>query len=155
EVLRWIQERRTTETGDPLMTALDAVREALLVADRDPELASTRLEEAHQARPDDVALRELYERLATEPPSDRGAWREKRAEAADAKGSLSAGALWIEAALEHERAGDAEASLRAARRAAEAGEAGLSGPLIERGEIETGNPTRQIAELIEITRTTE
>src|SRR5262249_28044770 len=55
EVLRWIQERRAY-ASDPIETALDAVREALLVADRDPDLASTRLYEAHQARPDDVAL---------------------------------------------------------------------------------------------------
>ncbi|MDB4933401.1 MAG: Exonuclease SbcC, partial [Labilithrix sp.] len=79
EVLRWIQERRSY-ANDSFETALDAVREALLVADRDADLASTRLEEAHRARPDDLALRELYERLATEPPADRGTWRERRAE---------------------------------------------------------------------------
>lgn len=151
EVLRWIQERRAYAT-DPLETALDAVREALLVADRDPELASTRLDEAHRARPDDVALRELHERLAPEPPADRGAWREKRAEAAAGPG---AALLWIEAALEHDRAGDAARALAAARRAAEAGDRGLSTPLIERAEIATGDVTRQAEALIDLTKTAD
>jgi cellulose synthase operon protein C len=151
EVLRWIQERRSYATG-PLETALDAVREALLVADRDSELASTRLEEAHRARPDDVALRELHERLAPEPPTDRGSWREKRAESAT--GSAAA-LLWIEAALEHERAGDYGATLHAARKAAEQGDRGLSRPMIERSEIETGETTRITEDLMEVTKNTD
>src|SRR5262249_51690550 len=68
EVLRWIRER-TSQSSDPLEAALDAVREALLVADGEPELAAERLREAHAARPEDIALRELFERLAVEPPS--------------------------------------------------------------------------------------
>lgn len=152
EVLRWIQERRGYAV-DPLETALDAVREALLVADRDPELASTRLEEAHHARPDDVALRELYERLAPEPPLDRGTWREKRASALS--GGPGAALLWIEAALEHERGGDGTAMLRAARNAAEAGDRGLSRPMIERGELDTGETTAQMDELEAVTKSTE
>jgi cellulose synthase operon protein C len=151
EVLRWIQERRTYAT-DPLETALDAVREALLVADRDPELASTRLEEAHRARPDDVALRELYERLATEPPADRATWRENRAGSTVGPGAAQA---WIEAALEHDRSGDSAAALRAARRAAEAGDRGLSRSIIERTEIETGDTTQQTDDLIQVTRSTD
>ncbi len=151
EVLRWIHERRSYAT-DPLETALDAVREALLVADRDPELASTRLEEAHRARPDDVALRELHERLAPEPPADRGAWREKRAESASGP---SAALLWMEAALDHDRSGDASATLRAARKAAEAGDRGLSRALIERAELAVGDVTRQTDELIEVSKIAE
>lgn len=151
EVLRWIHERRSYAT-DPLETALDAVREALLIADREPDVASTRLEEAHRARPDDVALRELHERLAPEPPADRGAWRERRAEAAQGK---TAALLWTEAALEHERSMDYSAALAAARRAAEKGDRGLSRPMIERAEIETGETTRIADELLELTKTTE
>lgn len=151
EVLRWIQERRARST-DPLEAALDAVREALLIADRDPELASTRLEEAHRARPDDVALRELYERLAPEPPSDRGAWREKRASAATGD---RAALMWVEAAVEHERAGDTRALLRAARKAAEMGDRGLSRPMIERAEIETGETTGQMEALLAVAKTAE
>jgi cellulose synthase operon protein C len=151
EVLRWIQERRAYANG-PLETALDAVREALLIADRDPELASTRLLEAHQARPDDVALRELHERLADGPLSDRGDWREKRA---SAQTGSAAALLWIEAALEHERAGDIDASVRAARRAAHAGDRGLSRPMIVRGEEETGETAKQTEELILLTKTAD
>jgi tetratricopeptide (TPR) repeat protein len=151
EVLRWIQERRSY-ANDPLETALDAVREALLVADRDADLASTRLEEAHRGRPDDVALRELYERLATEAPADRGAWREQRAE--KATGATRA-LLFMEAAIEHERAGDYAGALRAAHHARDAGDAGLSRPAAERAEIETGSTERQTSDLMALARETE
>ena len=151
EVLRWIHERRGHAT-DPLETALDAVREALLVADRDPDVAVTRLEEAHRARPDDVALRELYERLATEPPADRGAWREKRAAAAT---GTAAALFWVEAALEHDRTGDAQATLRAARTAAETGDRGLARAIRERAEMETGDVGGQIAALEKVVETTD
>jgi tetratricopeptide (TPR) repeat protein len=151
EVLRWIHERRNYAT-DPLETALDAVREALLVADRDPEVATNRLEEAHRARPHDVALRELHERLAPEPPADRGTWREHRAAAATGP---AAALLWIEAALEHERAGDAVATLRAARKAAEAGDRGLASAIIDRAQIETGDTTQETETLLAVTKTTE
>jgi len=148
EVLRWIQERRTYAT-DPLEAALDAVREALLVADRDAELASTRLEEAHRSRPDDVALRELYERLATEAPTDRGAWREQRA--AKVSGPTRV-LLLTEAAIEHERAGDPAAARAAARAAREAGDAGLSGLLGERADVATGATTDLTASLLDAAR---
>ncbi len=151
EVLRWIQERRAF-ANDPLEAALDAVREALLVADRDADLASTRLEEAHRARPDDVALRELFERLSTEEPADRGAWREKRAE--KATGAARA-LLFTEAALEHERAGDHESALRAATSAREAGDAGLSRLIAQRAEIATGAVQKQVDELIKIAKDAE
>jgi cellulose synthase operon protein C len=150
EVLRWIQERRSY-ANDALETALDAVREALLVADRDAYLASTRLEEAHRARPDDVALRELFERLAVEPPADRGSWREQRA----AKSAGAARALlFTEAAIEHDRAGDHQAALRAALSAREAGDMGLSRIAAERGEIDTGKTDRQAAELLAMAKET-
>ena len=151
EVLRWIQERRSY-ANDPLEAALDSVREALLVADRDPELASTRLEEAHRSRPDDVALRELYERLSTEPPADRGAWREARAEKAE---GAARALLYTEAALEHERAGDFPAALRAAKSAHDAGDAGLSRLVLDRAEIETGAIGKQVDDLIVLAKETD
>ncbi|HEY8074881.1 MAG TPA: hypothetical protein VIF62_12245, partial [Labilithrix sp.] len=143
-VLHWLQERRSY-LSDPIETALDAVREALLVADRDPELASTRLEEAHRARPDDVALRELYERLATEPPADRAAWREGRASKAEGP---TAALLWVEAALEHERGGNAEAALAAGKKAIDRGDKGLARLVVDRAELATGNTVAQTEELI-------
>jgi tetratricopeptide (TPR) repeat protein len=151
EVLRWIQERRSY-ANDSLETALDSVREALLVADRDSDLASTRLEEAHRARPDDVALRELYERLASEPPADRGAWRERRAE--KTSGPTRA-LLFTEAALEHERAGDHASALRAAQNAREAGDKGLARLAAERAEIETGATSKLTDELVAFAKETE
>jgi tetratricopeptide (TPR) repeat protein len=151
EVLRWLQERRT-HANDSFETALDAVREALLVADRDADLASTRLDEAHRARPDDVALRELYERLASEPPPDRGAWREHRA--TKSTGSTQS-LLFTEAALEHERAGDHAAALRAAQYARQAGDGDFARLVEERAEIETGATSRQSDELVAIAEAAE
>lgn len=151
EVIRWIQERRAY-ANDALESALDSVREALLVADRDADLASTRLEEAHRARPDDVALRELFERLATEPPADRASWREQRAEKSE---GAARALLFTEAALEHERVGDFEAAARAAQSAREAGDTGLSRLVAERAEIETGSTTRQSGDLLALAKETE
>ncbi|AKV01832.1 Exonuclease SbcC [Labilithrix luteola] len=151
DVLRWIQERRAYAT-DPFETALDAVREALLVADRDPDLASTRLDEAHRARPEDMALRELYERLATEAPSDRAEWRERRAEKATGEARAT---LFTEAALEYEHAGDTRGALRTAALAVEAGDAGIAPSMVARLELETGAAMRQIEALVELTESTE
>lgn len=151
EVLRWIQERRSY-ANDALEMALDSVREALLVADRDADLAGTRLEEAHRSRPDDVALRELYERLATDTPADRGAWREQRAMKSSGHTRTL---LFTEAALEHERAGDHAAALRTAKLAQESGDKGLSRFVAERTEIETGALDRQRSELRALAKETE
>ncbi|MFO0670468.1 MAG: hypothetical protein U0235_12710, partial [Polyangiaceae bacterium] len=69
-VVAAVRARRSVMT-DPMETALDGVREALLIADTEAERAAEILLEAHQARPDDVALRELYERLTALPPAER------------------------------------------------------------------------------------
>ncbi len=151
EVLRWIRERRKT-ASDPLEHALDAVREALLVADQDPELASEQLQEAHKTRTNDVALRELYERLTGEPPPDRGTWREQRA-------ALSAGdaraLYYMEAAHEYERMGDKAAALRAAEAAVASGDTMLARLARERAEVEGGSPARLADELLTHARATE
>ncbi|MCL2724526.1 MAG: hypothetical protein FWD69_08830 [Polyangiaceae bacterium] len=134
EALRWVEEQRTSAT-DPFEISLDAVREALLVADSDAPRASARLQEAHRAHPDDVALRELFERLATEPPTDWGQWRERRAEKAT---GLCRALLFTEAALDYEAAGNDDAALRAATSAREAGDKGLSSLIAERAAIASG-----------------
>ena len=151
EVLRWIRERRTQAT-DPLEGALDAVREALLVADGEPEVASERLAEAHAARPEDVALRELYERLSVEPLTDRASWRETRAQSAVGPAQAL---LFTEAAYEYERAGDKEAFLRAAQAAVESGDTGLGRLALERAEVEGGSAARLADELLTRARETE
>ncbi len=151
EVLRWIRERRTQAT-DPLESALDAVREALLVADGEPEVASERLAEAHNARPEDVALRELFERLSAEPLTDRASWRETRAQSAVGP---SQALLFTEAAYEYERAGDKESFLRAAQAACQSGDTGLGRLALERAEVEAGAAGRLADELLTRARETE
>jgi tetratricopeptide (TPR) repeat protein len=142
EVLRWLRDRRANAV-DPMEGALDAVREALLVADREPQLAGERLREAHHARPDDVALRELYERMAGEPPDDRAAWRERRAQNASGDARTL---LLLDAAHELERAGDDDGALRCAEAAANA-DSPIGRVARERAELRTGRVARLADEL--------
>jgi tetratricopeptide (TPR) repeat protein len=116
-LLGWLRARRQ-ESEDPLETALDLVREALLVAERDMALAASLLSDAMAARPGDVALRELYERIATSSDEDRAAWRERVAETASDETKRE---LLSQAALEQRRAGNLEASARLAQAALELG----------------------------------
>ncbi len=145
EVLKWVRGRRQTAV-DPLEIAIESVREALLVADADAGLAAERLEEAHRARPEDVALRDLYERLAPEPPADRAAWREARGNAAQGQTRTL---LLIEAAYEYERLGEREGALRAAR-AATTGEVmpPLGRVALERAELGANESARLADELL-------
>jgi cellulose synthase operon protein C len=143
DVLRWLRERRSA-SADPIEAALDSVREALLIADREPALASERLLEAHRARPADVALRELCERMANEPAEDRALWREQRA--AEATGDARA-LLFLEASQEHQRAGDEEGALRSAESAA-ATDAPLATIARERAELRAGRVARLAEELL-------
>ncbi len=154
-VLRWIRERRaaTSSAPDPVQAALDDVIEALLVADRDPALATERLADAHRARPNDIALREVYERVALDQLPDRTLWREQRASSATT--SATKARLFLEAAHEHERAGDAAAALRDAAAAhAETG-SGLARLALERAEIASGAAARLADSLLAIARSTE
>lgn len=133
--IRWIQECRA-QANDSLEAAIFAVREGFLYTTRQPDLAGAVFGEGHRRRPDDIALRELYERYATEPLVDRGAWREARAEkTAGAARTL----LFTEAAIEYERAGDLTAALRAATSARDSHSAGLWRPICERLELLTGS----------------
>jgi cellulose synthase operon protein C len=133
EVLRWIRERRSS-SDDPIEGALESVREALLIADRDPELAEERLRTAHLVRRGDAALRDLFERMATDPPEDSARWREERA--ANTTGDVRV-LLSIEAAHEFERRGEDDAALRCATVAAE-GRSSLGRVARERAELRTG-----------------
>jgi cellulose synthase operon protein C len=138
ELLRWIEEERAADT-DPLESAVDAVREAILLEESDPAAAAKRAAEAHRARPDDMALRELYERLSPEPPTDQGAWREQRA--AHAQGHARA-MLYMEAAHMYERQGDRASALRAAESAVASGDSMLAKLALERAELEAGAAER-------------
>ncbi|WP_437335920.1 hypothetical protein [Sorangium sp. So ce394] len=140
-LLEWLRTRRESAT-DPLERAHDLVREALLVAEADPASAASLLETAHRSRPQDIGLRELFERLAPEPPADRASWRAERATElmralhpggeAPAEGddraatSVEAARLALEAALEFERAGDLGQAAASARQAIAAGDDALA-----------------------------
>jgi len=100
---------RRDAADDAMESALDLVREALLVAESDLPLAEQLLEEALRARPADLALRELTERMVPTDEQERAAWRE--ALAATSEGQ-NRGRLLAEAALERGRAGDLEAAAR-------------------------------------------
>lgn len=113
---------RREAADDPIEQALDLVREALLVADTDLSLAERLLEEALRARPSDVALRELAERMVPTEDRQRAEWREALAETSE--GALRA-ALLAEAALERGRSGDLEGAARNAFAAAEPGQNAL------------------------------
>jgi len=143
EILRWVRERMAN-APDAIEAALDAVREALLVADRDPALAAERLQEAHRARPSDVALRDLCERMVSEPLDDSAAWREGRAAAATGEARTL---FYLEAALDYERAGEEEGALRCAEGAANSG-AALGAIARERAELRTGRVARLADELL-------
>jgi predicted Zn-dependent protease len=150
ETLRWIRDRRT-DAADPTDAALDAVREALLVAEREPALAAERLHEAHLGRPADMALREIYERTSAQPPEERAAWRERRA--AEARGEASV-LLRLEAAREYENSGDEEGALRAAEAAASS-DAPLAKVARERAELRTGRVARLADDLFAEAKNTE
>jgi len=100
---------RREAADDPIERALDLIREALLVAESDLPLCEQLLEEALRARPTDLALRELAERMVPSDEPERASWRE--ALAATSEGTHRA-RLLAEAALERGRAGDLEAAAR-------------------------------------------
>jgi tetratricopeptide (TPR) repeat protein len=148
ELLRWIDEERAADP-EPLERAVDAARQALLLVKSEPGLAAERAEEAHKARPNDMALRELYERLSPEPPVDQGAWREERA--SHAIGDARA-ILYMEAAHRYELSGDKASALRAAEAAVASGESILARLALERAELEAGAAARLADELLDEAR---
>lgn len=115
-LLGWLRARRAT-IGDRLELALELVREALLVAETDLDAAAALLREAGEARTGDIAITELYERVA---PAVDGDPAEAREAAAARAGGLARRRLLLEAAFEHERAGNREGAIRCARAAVEA-----------------------------------
>jgi tetratricopeptide (TPR) repeat protein len=123
-LIEWVRARRDT-SGDPVEQAHDLVREALLLSET-PDVSAPLLQAALRARPSDVALREVYERVAPEPPADRAAWLAERA--GEATGSEAA-RLWLDAALELQSSGDLEGAANAARQAIASGDT-LLAPIV-------------------------
>ncbi len=144
-VLELLRERAAAAT-DPLEKAVDLVRDAFLTADVDGAGAAARLEEALKARPDDVAVRELFERLSPSPPADRAAWREARAAAAT---GAARDLMLLEAAWDHERQGEHAAALDSLRKLTTAGTvAPLVRVALERAELAAGDAARLADELL-------
>ncbi|RYZ09530.1 MAG: hypothetical protein EOO73_04330 [Myxococcales bacterium] len=151
KLLGWLRARRQ-ESGDGVETALDLVREALLVAEQDAALAAGLLGDAIMARPTDIALRELHERLAVSSDEDRAAWREQVAEHAS---DATKRELLSQAALEHRRAGNAEGTARAAHAAAQLGASELLRVLSEESTLGTPAAARLSEGLLAQVRGTE
>jgi tetratricopeptide (TPR) repeat protein len=120
-LIEWLHMRRQA-TEDPIEQARDFVREALISPEGAAHAAGL-LAQALRARPNDIGLRELYERLSPERPEDRAVWRAERAAVAT---GIDAARLWLEAALEHERDGKLDLAASAARQAMAAGETQLA-----------------------------
>jgi tetratricopeptide (TPR) repeat protein len=114
-LIEWLRARREASSDDT-ERALDQVREALLVADTDPVAAAELLEAAIATHPSDVGLRELHERVSPGASANRAEWREAAAEQASPTTRQS---LLLQAAFEHERAGERARAARAARLAAD------------------------------------
>jgi tetratricopeptide (TPR) repeat protein len=144
-VLELVRERGSHAT-DPIERAVDQVREAFLVADTDATLAAGLLEEALRARPDDVAVRELLERISPTPPADRAEWRASRAAAATGNAK---NLLLLEAAWDFERQEQHAPALAAVR---QMGEPSTMAPLarvaLERLEVAAGDAARLADELL-------
>ncbi len=130
-VVEWVRTRREA-SSDPLEQAYDLVREALILAEDEAAAAVPLLEQALRARPNDAALRDLYERLSPEPLADRASWREERAAEAP---PAEAARLALEAAFELERRGDLEGAARCARVAMAAGEQLLAPIIVYRAAL--------------------
>jgi tetratricopeptide (TPR) repeat protein len=142
QALAWTRKRRTAAV-DPAEAALEAVREALLVGPREPKVAAECLLEAHVAHPMDVGLRELYERFASDAPSDRAAWMEQRL--AQTSGNART-VLALEAAREYEGTSDTEGALRCASAADES--SSIARIARERAELGAGQFARLADQLL-------
>lgn len=143
-LLEWLRVRREAAT-DPLEQAELLVREASVLAESDRASATALLEEAHRARPDDLGLRELYERTSPEPLADGAAYRATRA-AADPEGPDAA---WLatQGALASEQAGDLQTAASLAQIAQKAGEKDLA-PLVAYRAALGGHGTAELVSML-------
>jgi hypothetical protein len=110
-VARWLGRQRE-QARDPHELTLAAVREALFLAQTDSLAAAERLATLPARRGLDIALEQLYERLADVPPAAAAQFRLRAARASTPHGRQA----WLAEAVERfRRAGDARAALEAAR----------------------------------------
>jgi len=150
EELRWIRKRRDS-FEDPNQRAMDNIREAVLCTDRGSLTSAAGLWEASAARPHDVALRELCEKLEPEASRDDGTWRELAA--GDCQ-DLARTILATQAAYEYEWSRDDEACLRAIN-AVSTADISLHTLIRERAELRTGNVSRLAEQLLSVARSAD
>jgi tetratricopeptide (TPR) repeat protein len=141
--------RRRDASDDLVETAHELVREALLVAGEDEALAASLLDQACIARPEDVALRDLCDRLSPDVRPDRVDWLAARA---DAPAGPSTAHFALLAAWAFEQRGDYERASHYAARAVEAGGGELARVARERADSLGPGSTRLREELMEAAR---
>ncbi len=141
-LIEWLHLRRQA-SEDPIEQARDFVREALITPEGAAHGAGL-LAQALKARPDDIGLRELYERLSPERPADRASWRAERAAAST---GLDAARFSLEAALEYEREGDLEKAAALSKQAIAAGET-LLAPLSAYRAALAGHGTAELIDAL-------
>jgi len=139
-LIEWLHLRRQA-SEDPIEQARDFVREALITPEGAAHAAGM-LAQALQARPDDIGLRELYERLSPERPTDRASFRAARAAAST---GVDAARFALDAALEFERDGDLENAAALAKQAINAGETFLA-PLCAYRAALAGHGTNELVD---------
>ena len=149
-LIAWLHARREA-SSDPIEQARDYLREALITPEGAAH-ATGLLTQALKARPDDIGLRELYERLSPERPNDRAAFRAERAAAST---GVEAARFALDAALEYERDGDLANACMMAKQAMLAGE-NLLAPLCTYRAALAGFATAELIEsLLAHAKTTE
>ncbi|MBK9264548.1 MAG: tetratricopeptide repeat protein [Polyangiaceae bacterium] len=139
-LIEWLHARRES-CEDPIEQARDYLREALITPEGAGH-ATGLLTHALKARPDDIGLRELFERLSPERPSDRAAFRAERAAAST---GAEAARCALDAALEYERDGDLANASVMAKQATLAGE-NLLAPLCVYRTALAGHGTGELVE---------
>jgi len=148
DVIRWIADRRATG-NDATELVVDTLREARLIARRDPEGSSARIADAHQQIPNDLALRDFHERTLRSVPDDRNRYWEAQARTMVG----DAGALtYLAVGHAYERSGDSPGTLRAG--AAASTDTPLVRFMRERAELEGGEAAHLVDQLLGEAKTT-
>ena len=137
----WLEHRRgaASEPGDAVA---DTLRSALHVGSRSVAEATSLLAEAHQARPNDYSLRDLYEQAAG-AVDDRATWLVQRAD----QGGSDASAVALEAAVAFELDGDVEQAAACAQQAIDGGDEALAPIFAQRYALQGYGADRVIDKL--------
>lgn len=149
-------DERVLETVRELLFYVDAATAGGDDSEADATQAANRAEEAHRARPRDLALRELFEGLALELPADSAEYRVARAK--EHSGTVRA-ALLLDAALLYEAQGDDKAALGVLKPELTASSSERDGSwlraAVERLEIQSGESERLADQLMVLARESE